>query len=474
MAKDQQLSKLVDFARVWWNDARNYRVEKRSDANMKELTESMVTGWLANSDPVITMKVGCLDFDETEVQAAVVYRQKTLEALTAGVATDSSLRFKLTAFKLLYCDGHGKIRAPEYAANSCFGRQSVYLDSVAKFLALQDKQSKMSDDDMKVEMFNNPSVPDVRKMSVVTVVPCVQYDFASEDERLEKQVEENERKLVGNLPPNDLDTLRAAYRLFRNHLRPESYFRTKFKPGRGIKYYAICFLDLRFPELRVMERILSDPGTDGHISLKAINFRIVQQFKVRVLAQEGLGGKAAKNQQPIEVHEIARYFGSPTRPPTPGKMLAGEVWKSLAEAETNLIVRKIAAGNIQANQDFIVNTLRPNSDVFNLTLNLIDEGKGSVVKDVLMAIRDGKDVLGAVKEATDLKVKVDELSTKITGLEADLTGTANALSIANSNTAEEYRKLAEANAKITDLESKLSKATSGNKKPQSQPQKTQA
>lgn len=453
--RDQQLSKLVEFGRVWWNDNRNYRKEARPDGNIKALLQSMTPGWNSNSDPVIAMKLGCLDFDEAEVKVALEFRQKGLEALTLGATSDASLRFKLQAFRMLYCDSHGKLIVPQYAASSCFGRQSVYLDAVAKFLALKDKQSKMTQEDLERLKWSDPTIPLVKDLEPVLQVPCVIYDFASEFERLECQVKENERKLVGNLPPNDLDTFRAAVTLFRTQLLPESYFRQTFNATRGVKYYSICFLNNRFPDLRIIDRILSEPTAAGHIPLKSVDYRMVQSFKVRILTQEGVVTRKGKDQLPIEVEEITKYFGDPKAETVrPKQVLNTDVWKSLSEAEPNIVVRKMAVGHLSNNQDFMVKTLRPNADVFNLVLELIESGRSEIAKTVLMQIKSGVDYPKIMAEHDALKAGYDTLLTEKKEIEKKVSTLDKLLASANDQI-----------ASLTDKLEKVKPQQTSNKKP---------
>lgn len=449
MAKDKQLSQLVFFGDILWNPARNYRKEMRGDPNTAVLTESMVLGWRSNVDPVIGMDKGCLDFDDAEIACAMEKRQKDWDSLKTS--TDQMAKWMLAAFELLYCKNH-KLVIPKYAASSCFGRAGVYPAALAKFLHLKETQMRMNESELK-NLEWNPKTPNVRDRDSVVAVPVVIHDFATEDDRLEEQIKENTLKNVGNLPTSDIDNLRAAYKLFTSDkIRPESYFRATFNASLGVKYYALCYLNNRFPTLRLMERLLSEPTAPGYISLSSVDFREVQKFKVASIAQDGYGRKTKNPLPPVSIVELETYFNNPDAAEGQSKTLGRKAWDAVIQSESVDVVKEIARGALKNDTDFITKVMRPNKDSFNMVLELVHAGKGDLVKDVLMKVKEGVNFLEVFQERNALKTGYDEVNTRLKMAEEALTAEKELADSVKDTLAKE---LEEANTKIKELESKI-------------------
>jgi len=215
---------------------------------------------------------------------------------------------------------------------------------------------------------------------------------------------------VGNLPTSDLDNLRAARVLFGTG-NSESYFREKFNSSLGIKYYAVCFLNQRYPSLKLMDRLLSEPTSPGYIPIKSVNFQEVQKFKIRVLAQEGLGRRSKTPPEPIRIEELEQYFGDPKGAGNNPTLVVGrKAWEDMGKSHPAEIVRKIAAGHLNGNTDFLTKVIRPNADLFNMVTEMVESGKGDLLKELLLKVKEGLNIKEVIEERDSLKTANQKLT----------------------------------------------------------------
>jgi hypothetical protein len=208
----------------------------RDENDQKNLITKLFTGW---DDTLGHLKVRELTKEEVEI--AILLRESEWEVLKKETQ-DFSITFfgdeakttvtpseKLRIFEQMYTK-NGKVIKPKYEGIYGFRRNSVItLVNTFRFK---------------------------KALPLIENVPCsvVSYDNPKGLDRIADCIRENEGKLEGAKVIDDKDYARAGYEMF-NLGANESKFRQVFKAGSGQKFYKICQLNKKYPDLKIIENI---------------------------------------------------------------------------------------------------------------------------------------------------------------------------------------------------------------------------
>jgi hypothetical protein len=144
-------------------------------------------------------------------------------------------------------------------------------------------------------------------------------EFENELARLMVNSRENEAKTDGFVPTSDLDKVFVARKIYENGGR-ENDIRKAFKDSTGQKLYAICRLNDLNPDLRIVDRIMQEQGSEGYIPFGPLNKEVLRQFA----AKGTINLEKAGEVYPINLSE---YLGAPQviKPAAPQAAKAADI-----------------------------------------------------------------------------------------------------------------------------------------------------
>lgn len=291
--KNQKKDLLLSLASFCWRD----------DTNSLALVDNVSNTWTVTKkdedgkEVVEQVKLKDLAAKEME-QRSTDWTYKKEQAVRSTKEAD---KVALKAFEALFVE-NGKLIPIKYIVVTGNRRWSMYLEAMEMRLQLIDPHTI------------TPSDPKGRTYTDISdQIPVQIKDFSDELTRIRQQIAENEDKTQGYLPPSPVDQLVQARRIMRLG-GTQQKLRDTFKPGVGDKLYHIIRYDAKYPHLRIIERMLQSPDTDGYIPVSAIRYQDLQtmhQTETEVdLAKYNAKKKGAA--EPVkrisDEREVKKYF----------------------------------------------------------------------------------------------------------------------------------------------------------------------
>ena len=183
-------------------------------------------------------------------------------------------------------DGHRRLIAPEFGAVDGYRRSSTFNVVNAALVRLD--------------------------MAPITEVPCMVKIFESELEKMSACIEENTHRDLGVRKLGQADKLSAALGLFHKLASEAQMGRIlNMKRGQAQKFHAMCFLINKFPEHKLMDKMLTNPENIAKADKEEL-----RKLKGTKAEEYDDGGSAA---------EVLAYFLKPS--------INGEVKKMASKTE---------------------------------------------------------------------------------------------------------------------------------------------
>ena len=343
MAKANILSQIVAYASVIWfrerNRARSAGDYGKSDDLLRSMTER---GWVLDEDGTVRVE----ECTPEMLERALTLRQEEWDRLKTQAAADPTKSIDLVVWEERFVS-NGKLIKPTYVGVTGNRRDSVSQDaSVAR-----RKKGE----------------------AIITEIPVIVRHYGSAMERLADQVGENHFKGLGAVLPSDQDNLIAARELVE-YGASQADLRRTFKDGVGQKLWGICALNNRFPELRIIERMLLKPEDEGFINMKAVHYKDLPTMLTRSNAEElakkneSLLNQGKETLRPADADDVMRYLSAPKAEGNAAKVMKGETVRNLSESFPCVAIRAA----FKAVADNSIDELKPYRELYATTLNGVD------------------------------------------------------------------------------------------------------
>jgi hypothetical protein len=330
-----------------------------------------VEGWRQNGDGVLEVVAITDDWKAR----AVAELTAQWEDLKEKVKTDSKVGPFLHVFEINHVK-NGKIITPKYMGVSGNRRNKVLAAAnVARYEANGDD-------------------------AIITQYPVLIRDFANEMERYIAQMLENMGKLEGFDKPSEKDMLLCAQQILAKGGIQDD-IRRAFTPTTGQKVFWILTLNQRFPEVKLLDRIINtDPKHPSFIRYGPIKGAKLPNLGVRsdpvALAKKNLTERTAgqPETQALTQDGLEEFLG--TKTVNAPKIMERKNIEALSQNNPCNVGKAFAKAVVDNNTD-IINKYIAHAGVYNAVETLCDKGIGPDLEQILLSLTKAQDLTVAVK-----------------------------------------------------------------------------
>lgn len=401
----------VRFARIAWfrdlNKARPsgyYGSDKELESLRRGLAEE---GWWPDVNGVIEAEA----ISPERVKIALEERQRQWDNLKIESQSNADRLIDLKVYEELFVE-NGKLVKPEYIGITGNRRASqFYLAMVLRRRMIMER-GKMAPEEKaqaEKELSLEPVLPDT--------IGVIVGDYSDPQVRLEAQVRENEGKRKYFLGSSPLDQLLFARELLSMGSNQSRLRRVFTSATLGVKYYFICLLDARFPNVKIIDRCKLPPvdsegkPTPGYIHIPSVRQEDLQSMGQRLSAEETdaynrkLLAKGLPARPPVTEQEVMDYFADPKTAQTNGtqqaKVMDRNAIKGIGDVHPNPLVAETAKAVYSNNGDPLKKFIAI-ADACKALLTLEEQGDYPFAEKLLIAL--AKAAKG--KERNELEAKL--------------------------------------------------------------------
>jgi hypothetical protein len=339
MAKASEFGSLVHFGRIMWDKRWNFARDGQEYGDAKDLKASITThGWSQTPDGTIEIEPikEAPEPVNTDVKLADLVKEEEKrrkewhDSLKILAKTSKDKEKELEVFERVYCQD-GKLEKIEYIGTSGNRRASVYFVS------------------MLARANMNPPQP------VTDMIPCIVRHYENARQRLETQIEENDRKTTGFLEMSNTARLKAAKWLVGRGAT-QSDLRKTFRDGNGQKLWGVLQLNAMWPEVKIYERMLKDPNDPDHIKFGSqstgdLTLYMDRSDPKRLAERNAIERKNGRQEMaPATAEEIDTFFRT-AKSTNKDKVMDGETIRTLASHCPVLIIRDAFKGAAEKDKD---------------------------------------------------------------------------------------------------------------------------
>lgn len=372
-----------NFASLFFFPTRNYRTQVSSDGNLKQLRTSMSgMGWWRN-EPIPAEKISDCYAREGNpgemakcgphagglmpdfIQECLNLRQAEWDALKTDGTTEG--KQKLVVFEKMFVS-YDKLIRPEYLPVACFQRGSQYFGS-------------------QVERYKGDATG--QGSDPFLEVPIEVTTFATEGDRLEKQVLENEGRGIGLQATSYRDKLRTAVKFFQMG-KNQNYFRQLYSSTTGQKLHGLLRLDGLWPNLKIVNRVLMEkPAEEAAAEMSSwIPYEKVSVTDLTSLIRRSpqSGDRLNAGESPVAGDDIDKWLRDIKRNDGNEKKVMGkDTFKTQSQQNPVDMVKDIMKGALENNQDYITKYV-PLAAGLNVLTTLASKGHYPALELVLVRL----------------------------------------------------------------------------------------
>lgn len=344
-----------------------------SEKELAKLQALLVSeGWRMNGDGVLEVVAITDEWKNRAVADLTAQWEKLKESASKAEKDANDILHVFETVRV----AKGKIIVPKYMGVSGNRRNKVLLNAnVARYLA--------SGDD-----------------AIITQYPVLIRDFANEKERVIAQMLENMGKLEGFDKPSEKDMLLCAQVILHKGGIQDD-IRRAFGATTGQKVYGILTLNTRFPEVKLLDRIINtDPKHPSFIRYGPIKGaklpNLVLRSDPKELTKKNVAERTAgqPETQPLTQEGLEEFLG--TKVVNQPKIMERKNIEALA-TNNPVNIGKAYAKAIESNNTDVINKFLANAPVYNACETLCDKGIGPDLDLILTALTKAQDLAVAVK-----------------------------------------------------------------------------
>ncbi len=329
-------------------------------------------------------------------------RKAQLEHLQKPDNNDPDKEVKLKVFKALFMQGDVVIK-PKYLITAGTGRSEVYFDAMVARLKGYYYPNKTEN-----KIAHEP------KPDVVSDIPVQFHVFATEAERIDAQLKENDKK-NGQFEPTSLDKLRSINVLYKISGLTYQQARNKVPGTTGQKAWLLSELDAlwstnnrncKFKDepqrenINIVERCFYKPSDAGYVSFAGFDSSSIGRLTELIdrstpegltnrnkkiadkndrLREEGRGAEVSVMLQRATSKDIEDYVSNKhEKPPT---QLPKKTWESFNKGSSGTVPAMFAKAQLSGTSEPIL-VVTENASIFDKLISLIESGKN---KDFIMS-----------------------------------------------------------------------------------------